>query len=672
MVAIRNLATLAGSAALLTLVACSSGSGSPADNTNERSSNVGCDAASGFVDENKLSYQVTFTAQHDGERVSFEVHSPAPEHIDCAKGSPVILQGHGFGGSRNTNRDAYTDFLEAGFTVVSIDQRGFGDSSGTVRVMDPNAEGKSLIEMMDWLEENLSYLSYRDDEACREARYGDGDAAICDPVIQADSNNLDNPNLLVGAIGGSYGGGYQFLLQNTDPKQRLDSLSPVVTWHDLRYSLNPGDTIKSGWDLLLSAGGEAGSYQPGLENQDNIITSRGMDFFIKETLAQGALTNEFPRAALEWFNYHSPSYWCGLAGRPQMPYNALEPVADINPVLAGLIQGEDGPRMQLPEGGLKPVDVLINQGFRDTLFDFNDAWWNFLCYSELAGDKADVRLTTMQTGHLLSGFDQGTGIFQQPGGSGVCPAAELSDLTWFKALLLNQTDALAALDTSFDGGDSICVSLDNAGDQSVLIPESDFAGPDGKGGLQGQYLDFTGLTASNMPHGAAAVAAWGLDVADMLVFNQIPGRDSLPVSAPAVTVMELGTVTSDTAVLAGVPMVDVTLEGPTGMRATACDVGTVPTLRVGCDAIVLLALAKQVDGGWQIIDDQLTPVRGIGQHNQVEMVGVADALVAGDKLALLAMGHHGQFVTSFSRDVTLPVVNVTADLKLPLYSGSLE
>lgn len=78
---------------------------------------------------------------------------------------------------------------------------------------------------------------------------------------------------------------------------------------------------------------------------------------------------------------------CGLAGRPQMPYPALEPVADLNPVLAGLIAGESGPRLPLPEGGLKPVDVLINQGFRGTLFDFNDAWWRFLCYNDLAAGQ---------------------------------------------------------------------------------------------------------------------------------------------------------------------------------------------------------------------------------------------------------------------------------------------
>lgn len=74
----------------------------------------------------------------------------------------------------------------------------------------------------------------------------------------------------MGAVDGSYGGGYQFLLQNMDPQQRLDSLSLAITWNDLRYSLNPNDVVKSGWDLLLTVGGEAGSYPPSLENKDNI------------------------------------------------------------------------------------------------------------------------------------------------------------------------------------------------------------------------------------------------------------------------------------------------------------------------------------------------------------------------------------------------------------------
>ncbi len=44
-----------------------------------------------------------------------------------------MLHGHGFGGSRSLS--GFDDYLEAGFTVISIDQRGFGESTGTVRVM---------------------------------------------------------------------------------------------------------------------------------------------------------------------------------------------------------------------------------------------------------------------------------------------------------------------------------------------------------------------------------------------------------------------------------------------------------------------------------------------------------------------------------------------------------
>ena len=82
--------------------------------------------------------QVTLTSE-SGETISFEVIEPLT--INCTSGNPLVLHGHGFGGERvqDPASDALIDRLRKnGYAVISIDQRGFNDSTGTVRVMDPN------------------------------------------------------------------------------------------------------------------------------------------------------------------------------------------------------------------------------------------------------------------------------------------------------------------------------------------------------------------------------------------------------------------------------------------------------------------------------------------------------------------------------------------------------
>ena len=75
--------------------------------------------------------------------------------------APTILQGHGWGGSRQTNPDAASDeatgnvgvgaLRKAGFNVLTWDSRGFGNSGGTVTVDSPDAEARDVQALIDWL-----------------------------------------------------------------------------------------------------------------------------------------------------------------------------------------------------------------------------------------------------------------------------------------------------------------------------------------------------------------------------------------------------------------------------------------------------------------------------------------------------------------------------------------
>src|SRR5699024_3877029 len=62
-------------------------------------------------------------------------------------------------------------------------------------------------------------------------------------TLAVDFTQLDDPaanDPRLGMIGGSYGGQVQFATAAVDP--RVDTLVPLITWNDLRYSLAPNNT----------------------------------------------------------------------------------------------------------------------------------------------------------------------------------------------------------------------------------------------------------------------------------------------------------------------------------------------------------------------------------------------------------------------------------------------
>lgn len=564
--------------------------------------------------EGGRSYPVMLRSA-SGETITFQVLEPIGG-IDCAQGHPLVLHGHGFGGSRT--KEGFESYREAGFAVISIDQRGFGESTGTVRVMDPEFEGQDLIQILDWAEANLEYLRYQE---------------------EPDLPDELNPNLVAGAIGGSYGGGYQILLHGQDPRQRLDALVPDITWYDLRYSLNPGNVIKTGWDLVLVAGGEAGS--TGNDND-------GLDPIIREILAQGATLNRFPEAGLDFFYYHSPAYRC--SGEPvSVAENSNLLTYQMNP-----------PAYDVPPTPYGEVDVLLTQGMKDTLFNFNDAWRNFECLKASGGD---VRLLTHQSGHILpveapdelqpgEYVDPTAGLLELPGFQGAagpfaCGDISISDATlnWLKHHLQGKP-----LADYFDGTDSnVCLSLANG--ESISVPMDAFPAP----ALTGGVLE-------------------GVNVVERKVATDTPVASGYEAAATATqppAALVLGQAGASGLTLGGIPTARLTVSDLAG-RST-CGLGLDPQT-AGCDPIVFVGLGTRAAGEsrWQLIDDQIKPVRGLKDQAVIELVGVAEALAPGDELALLVYGFHPQFPASWSRDALVPFVNVEGAVQLPILEGVLE
>ncbi len=586
-------------------------SGSDADNSGSGSDGLATSPPTVPVTENRAGnvYRQEIQVAETGETIVIQVMEPS--QLVEGESYPLVLHGHGYGGQRNVEPSEFQQRLrETGYYVISIDQRGFGESTGTVRVMSPDFEGQSLIAVLDWAED-LEGLRRR-----------------------------ANLKMMVGSYGGSYGGMYQYLLAGADPQERLRVIAPDIAPYDLTYSLNPNNVIKSGWALALIGAGElpvlglaGGDPTVILDDAlEQVERAEGLrqDPVIYESVLRGALTNNFPQASANLFRYHSLRYFC-----------EDEPAGSQ----AGFTIGQPDPR-NVPPGGLHEIDALITQGFRDTLFNFNEAVNTYQCLQRQGGD---VRLLTHQSGHILPASLGTAGLedpidpfyaaltapgFQDAGGTRSCGSLDLDDVTfaWFETKLRSQE---GALESALSIGDNICLSL--AENDAIAVEQVPVGGMHETIQMQTPALSGPlGLLGSVL----------GSEPRERLLQTQ-------PLYAAPM----------DGAIIAGIPQMDIKIQPLVG-EARDC---TLEILPLGCDPIYFFALGQRPPGQqrWDIIDDQLTPVRGFGTH-ELDMTGIAERLDAGDEIALLIYGFHPQYPISFSRDLLVPAASISGLIALPI------
>jgi len=195
--------------------------------------------------------------------ICYSLHRPAGASADAPV--PVVLHSHGWGGSRSTSASSFTKWLDAGFGVLSFDQRGFGQSGGKAHVEDPAFEGQDV-------------------------------KAVVDHVATLDwgaQDGKDDP--VLGAMGGSYGGGYQFVgafteLQETG-RTRFDALAPEITWYSLNESLAPQEVVRTTWVSALYAAGA----------QAHTAT-------VHAGFAEGAATGNWPQTMDDFFVDNGPAF----------------------------------------------------------------------------------------------------------------------------------------------------------------------------------------------------------------------------------------------------------------------------------------------------------------------------------------------------------------------------
>jgi pimeloyl-ACP methyl ester carboxylesterase len=240
----------------------------------------------------------------DPVQICYSLFQPASASVDNPV--PVIFHSHGWGGSRTTTASSFASWTNAGFGVISFDQRGFGESGGKAHVENPAFEGQDVTSLVDLV-------------------------ASLDWVAKDSPETPDDP--VIGAIGGSYGGGYQFVGAFTDLMERgstrFDALAPEITWWDLKESLAPSEVVRSLWvSALYAVGADA-----------NTMT-------VNEGFAYGAATGQWPKGEI--------------------------PGVDLDAFFL-----QNGPAWHASQGRLLDVPVLFGQGETDNLFNLNQGLKNF-------------------------------------------------------------------------------------------------------------------------------------------------------------------------------------------------------------------------------------------------------------------------------------------------------
>lgn len=242
-------------------------------------------------------------------RICYTLFRPAG--ATSAKPVPMVMHSHGWGGQRTRDAASFAPYLQRGMGVLSFDQRSFGESTGTAHVQNPLYEGHDVRRLVDLV-----------------ARL---------PWVRKDAPG--DPRL--GAIGGSYGGGFQFLgafeLLRIKGKPVFDALAPEITWWDLKESLAPDEVVRTEWALALSAAGArnlppsvlksitvgtaSGQWPkgevPGTEDMDAFFAKNGPSYHVRNgrrldipvLFGQGATDNLFPlRQGLKnWANALTPN-----------------------------------------------------------------------------------------------------------------------------------------------------------------------------------------------------------------------------------------------------------------------------------------------------------------------------------------------------------------------------
>lgn len=495
---------------------------------------------------------------------------------------PLILHSHGYGGSRIRSLaadatlfpdsasfsaiDALASALPYyGYVVLSFDERGHGDSrpengGGYARTMDPAAETQDARALLDWAYEHAD--SY---------------------FLATEPGSGIERDLVVGALGSSYGGAFQLPLAAID--RRLDAIVPSATWHSLDNSLIPNAAVKLSWNAYLCLFAEVAP--------------------VAETPLVATLCNILGLASPVAFNMRSiedvervaagesawPAYPRPVSAEELETFITRHGLADFR---ARQLAGEPwGYGESVAE--LAPIPALFVQGNRDVLFNLTEAYWNQRYFLE-AG--ADARVISHEGAHMNP-------LVGQLEGTANCGSIVAVDaiLGWLEQHLKAGPEV---------GLPNVCLSVEDtlgapAGtDLAVGLGSFPFGSLSGEGAL---------------PASAGTLLA------------ELPSGSERPVFLPISTIRE------DGLVLAGVPTIG-------RLTVTALDrelQSNNAFIGIGISRQGRLILVDDQITGFA--EGVHTGNRNVDQDGVIALPAVGERLQVGDRVGLLAFPQQAQFAS---------------------------
>jgi pimeloyl-ACP methyl ester carboxylesterase len=218
-------------------------------------------------------------------RICFSLFRPTG--ADAGHRVPIVIDSHGWSSTRTRDAGVYASLLGVGIGVLSFDQRGFGESGGSAHWQNPDVEGRDVSRMLDVVA-SLDWVMHE---------------SPSDPVV--------------GALGASYGGGFQYAAAFTD--HRFDALVPRITWYDANRSFAPSGVVRTYWAETVA------------RDDDGALPGE-----IRTAILRAASSGIWPDDLHAWF-------------------------------------ARNGPRWHVQRGERLDIPVLLHQGMTDTLFDMNEA-----------------------------------------------------------------------------------------------------------------------------------------------------------------------------------------------------------------------------------------------------------------------------------------------------------
>ncbi|MGI8664161.1 MAG: CocE/NonD family hydrolase [Acidimicrobiales bacterium] len=203
----------------------------------------------------ELHFRVTVGPASQPETCDVVADFYLPADASRSHRVPVILATNGFGGSKNENSGAaaWLGDTDHDYAFLSYSGLGFGGSGCEINLDDPDFDGKAASQLIDWLGGVTPTNAY----GAFDKSSSSWSSAIAPPDVIALDGDPSAHDPRLGMIGGSYGGEIQLATAAID--DRVDTVVPMITWNDLRYSLAPSNTIAGdGAPSEPLAGGRSG------------------------------------------------------------------------------------------------------------------------------------------------------------------------------------------------------------------------------------------------------------------------------------------------------------------------------------------------------------------------------------------------------------------------------